>query len=117
MEIIALIITNILAPIITGVVTWLLAKRKYNSEVDNNLINNMKESLEFYKNLSDDNKDRLEEVLKRNEQMEKEIMQLRGQVFALMDKICYSVTCQLRVRETMESLKEQSLNVEDEESK
>ena len=103
MEIIALIVTNILAPIITGIVTWLLAKRKYNSEVDNNLINNMKESLEFYKSLSDDNKARLDEVLRKNELMEKEIIQLRGQVYDLMNSICYNVTCQLRIKERLEN--------------
>jgi hypothetical protein len=49
MEITILIITNILAPVITGFASWLMAKKKYNSEVDNTVIGNMKESLEFYK--------------------------------------------------------------------
>jgi hypothetical protein len=44
-----------------------MAKRKYNSEVDNNVISNMKASLDFYKQLSDDNKERLSEVLKKND--------------------------------------------------
>lgn len=43
------------------------ARKKYNSEVDNNLIENMQKSLEFYKKLSDDNKKMLDEVLNRNE--------------------------------------------------
>jgi len=67
MEIIILIITNILAPIITGFATWLMAKKKYYSEVDSTVIANMKESLDFYKQLSDDNKERLAEVLIKNE--------------------------------------------------
>lgn len=49
MEITVLIITNILAPIITGFASWLMAKKKYYSEVDSTVIANMKESLEFYK--------------------------------------------------------------------
>ena len=39
--------------------TWLFSKRKYNSEVDNNNIKNMQESLDFYIKLADDYKDRL----------------------------------------------------------
>ena len=37
--------------IISSITTWILARKKYNSEVDNNLINNMKASLDFYEKL------------------------------------------------------------------
>ncbi len=60
--------------------TWFFTKRKYNAEVDNNVISNMQESLEFYKTLADDNKARLESVLKENAELRKEISDLRGQV-------------------------------------
>lgn len=53
----------------TGFFTWFFARRKYNSEVDSQLITNMKESLEFYKTLSDDNKERLDEVLEQNKEI------------------------------------------------
>ena len=97
MEIIILIITNILAPVITGFATWLMAKKKYNSEVDNTVIGNMKESLEFYKQLSDDNRQRLSEVLKKNEQLEKEISDLRTQLLNLTLNICMDLTCKNRI--------------------
>ena len=44
------------------------------------MITNMQESLEFYKTLADDNKARLEEVLKENTELRKEITDLRTQV-------------------------------------
>lgn len=97
MEIIILIITNILAPVITGFATWLMAKKKYNSEVDNTVIGNMKESLEFYKQLSDDNKQRLLEILERNDQLEKELATLRNQVMTLTMNICMDLTCKNRI--------------------
>lgn len=97
MEIIILIVTNILAPIITGFATWLMAKKKYNSEVDNTVIGNMKESLEFYKQLSDDNRQRLSEVLKKNDQLEKEISDLRTQMLNLTLNICMDLTCRNRI--------------------
>ena len=97
MEIVVLIITNILAPVITGFVTWLMAKKKYNSEVDNTVIGNMKESLEFYKQLSDDNRERLSEVLRKNDLLEKEMSDLKSQLLNLTLNICMDLTCKHRV--------------------
>lgn len=90
---------GLLTTIISGWVSWVFARRKYNSEVDNNLIKNMQESLDFYKKLSDDNRERLEEVLKRNEDLEDEVRELRSQLFSLMNSICTDLSCQIRRRE------------------
>lgn len=89
---------GIITTVISGWTSWFFARRKYNSEVDNNLIENMQQSLEFYKKLSDDNKNRLDEVLKRNAELEQEIRDLRRQMFSLMNSICTDLTCQLRKR-------------------
>lgn len=89
---------GIITTVISGWTSWFFARRKYNSEVDNNLIENMQQSLEFYKKLSDDNKNRLDEVLKRNAELEQEIKDLRKQMFSLMNSICIDLTCQLRKR-------------------
>lgn len=89
---------GIMATVISGWTSWFFARRKYNSEVDNNLIENMQRSLEFYKKLSDDNKNRLDEVLKRNAELEQEMRDLRKQMFSLMNSICTDLTCQLRKR-------------------
>lgn len=89
---------GIITTIISGWTSWFFARRKYNSEVDNNLIENMQQSLEFYRKLSDDNKNRLDEVLKRNAELEQEIRDLRKQMFSLMNSICTDLTCQLRKR-------------------
>lgn len=89
---------GIITTVISGWTSWFFARRKYNSEVDNNLIENMQQSLEFYKKLSDDNKDRLDEVLERNAELEQEIKDLRKQMFSLMNSICTDLTCQLRKR-------------------
>ena len=89
---------GLLPTIISSWTTWFFARRKYNSEVDSNLINNMKESLDFYEKLSTDNRERLEEVLKRNAELEQEVGELRKQLFNLMSSICTDLTCQLRKR-------------------
>lgn len=89
---------GIITTVISGWTSWFFARRKYNSEVDNNLIKNMQQSLEFYKKLSDDNENRLDEVLKRNAELEQEMRDLRKQMFSLMSSICTDLTCQLRKR-------------------
>lgn len=80
----------------SGFTAWFFARKKYNSEVDNNLINNMKESLDFYRKLSDDNRERLDGVLKRNDNLEEEVKELRQQVMSLMTSICTDLSCQIR---------------------
>ena len=89
---------GLITTIVSGWTSWFFARKKYNSEVDSNLINNMKESLDFYEKLSSDNRERLEEVLKRNTKLEKEIGELRKQVFEVMTKICLNLECAVRVR-------------------
>lgn len=89
---------GIITTVISGWTSWFFARRKYNSEVDNNLIENMQQSLEFYKKLSDDNKNRLDEALKRNAELEQEIRDLRKQMFSLVSSICTDLTCQLKKR-------------------
>lgn len=89
---------GIVSSIISAWTSWFFARKKYNSEVDNNLIENMQNSLNFYKQLSDDNRKRLEDVLKRNEELDKEIQDLRKQLFNLMSSICVDLTCQVRKR-------------------
>lgn len=74
------ILGGALTTIISSFSAWFFTKKKYNAEVDNNLISNMQESLEFYKSLADDNKSRLEAVLQENAELRKEIAELRGQV-------------------------------------
>ena len=95
--IIALI--GIFSTVVSGWTSWFFARKKYDSEVDNNLIENMQKSLDFYMKLSDDNKERLEEALRRNDMLEKEIQQLRSQVFELMTNLCYNLQCTLREKQ------------------
>lgn len=74
------IIGGMITTFVSGFASWFFAKRKYNAEVDNNLISNMQESLEFYKALADDNKARLDDVLQENASLRKEVGELRDQV-------------------------------------
>lgn len=92
-------IIGLITTVLSGWTSWFYTRKKYNSEVDNNLILNMKNSLDFYEKLSNDNKVRLEEVLQRNNELEQELKELKKQMFNLMASICTDLTCQVRKRD------------------
>lgn len=85
--------------IIGSIISWLLAKKKYYVDTENSIIQNMENSLEFYKKLSDDNRARLEEMAERNNALELEVQELRKQMLNLTMNICMDLTCANRVRE------------------
>lgn len=101
---------GLVSTIVSGWVSWIFARKKYNSEVDHNLIENMENSLEFYQKLSDDNRARLEEMAERNRVLELEVQELRKQMLNLTMNICMDLTCANRIRE---QLKRKSSNGKD----
>ena len=97
---------GLVTSIISAWTSWFFARKKYNTEVDHNLIENMKDSLEFYKQLSDDNKSRLKESIERCDILEQELVQvnteitaLRKQMLDLTLNICMDLTCKRRQRD------------------
>lgn len=64
--------TSIIGVVCTGLssfITWLFTRRKYNTEVEHNNIENMGGSLEFYERLSDSNNRILQEILDKYEKV------------------------------------------------
>lgn len=103
---------GLVTTIISGWVSWIQARKKYNSEVDHNLIENMEHSLEFYKKLSDDNRDRLEQLTKKNEDLERknndlelEVQELKRQVFNLTVNLCMDLTSTEDGKEQLKKLR------------
>lgn len=95
-DVIITAIIGIIATIASGWTSWFFTRKKYNAEVDSTIIDSMKESLEFYQKLSDDNKKRLDEMIDRNAKLEEEISELRKQVTTLMTLTCTNLSCKLR---------------------
>ena len=94
---------GIVTTIASGWTSYFFTRKKYNSEVDLNLIEKMQGSLDFYMKLSEDNKRILDETLakleeseKRNNTLESEIRELRNQMFTLMTQICTDLSCSAR---------------------
>ena len=83
-ELVSLILgSNLVTNVVSSFFTFKITKRKYNSEVDNNLIKNMQESLAFYKQLVDDNNKRLEDVLKRNEDLNAIVVSQQSEILEI----------------------------------
>ena len=96
-------VIGLVTSITSGWLSYLFTRKKYNSEVDLNLIEKMQGSLDFYMKLSEDNKRILDETLakldeseKRNDVLENEIRELRNQMFTLMTQICTELSCNAR---------------------
>ena len=94
---------GVITTITSGWASYFFTRKKYNSEVDLNLIEKMQGSLDFYMKLSEDNKRILDETLtkleeseKRNDALENEMRELRNQMFTLMTQICTDLSCNAR---------------------
>ena len=101
-----ILVTGFIGLISTILGSWssyFFTRKKYNSEVDLNLIDKMQKSLEFYMQLSEDNKHVLEETLnkvnkleERNDILEKENRELKNQMLAFMSQVCTNLSCSAR---------------------
>lgn len=94
---IGIIITGAVGTVTTIVsswATWYFSRKKYNAEVDHDKINNMQESLQFYKDLSESNQKTLTEILEKSEELAStniklliEVQNLKAQVGILLQII------------------------------
>ena len=130
-EILVLLLAGdgILAGTISSIVTWVLTRKKYNSEVENENIQNMQESLEFYVKLADDYKQRLTaeidshnaevaELKKENAELKREIREqekkfderllaqqreitlMKNQMLSVYSQVCLNFKCLERTSAT-----------------
>lgn len=90
-EVIITGVVGLFTTIVSSIVSWLSAKKKYNAEVNHAEIENMKESLEFYKTLSESNQETLTEILAKSRELAEnnlklliEIQNLKAQVGILL---------------------------------
>lgn len=104
---------GLITTVISGWTSWVFAKRKYNAEVDGNLISNMQQTLEFYEHLCNDNKTRLAEVIEEkknlrkdldkvseeNRKLKNDVDDLKSQMLKITTSICYDLSCQIRKKD------------------
>lgn len=92
--------------IVTNFVTWFLARRKYNTEVDSNEIENLKRSLEFYENIVKDNNKKLAFYIDLAENNRVEVYRLKGVIHRLLNNSCLDNSCIKRQFYTEEQIRD-----------
>ena len=91
---------------VTNFVTWFLAWRKYNTEVDSNEIENLKKSLEFYENIVKDNNKKLAFYIDLAENNRVEVYRLKGVIHRLLNNSCLDNGCIKRQFYTEEQIRD-----------
>ena len=86
-EIIATLV-GLFCTVTSGAVTFFLTKRKYNTEVDSQQIQNMNDSFNVYKKMMEETVElqnkKIEMLMEENENLKKQINQLQLQVINLI---------------------------------
>lgn len=82
--------------IMSAYLSHIITKRRYNAEVDNQQIRNMSDALIFYKDLCDDNKERLNVLSLTIKEQEEQIKQIQLDMLKLRTQICMIPNCKLR---------------------
>lgn len=127
METVNILITtgvSLASSTIASITAWFLARKKYNKEVEAMHIRNKQSDLDFYEDLSDDNKKRLHDFIDENRELReenirireenaqirvenaairaenaqllKEIREVKAVVNRMLDNVCINMTCQMR---------------------
>lgn len=96
---------------VSGIVTFILTRKKYNTEVDSQQIQNMGSSFDIYKKMMEESlssqKSTLEAVIegqnqkidslqKENDSLKVQVSQLQMQMLNILGSICLDSTCRLR---------------------
>lgn len=107
-NIISIIVTGcfgVLTTIIGSVTSWYVTKRKYNSEVDSNEIENLKNSLKFYEEIVEDNNKKLQFYIEIAEENRIEVYRLKGVIHRLLNNSCLKSSCNIREYYTDEEIR------------
>lgn len=88
---------GILTTAASGFFSYLFTKKKYYTEVDHNVIENLEKSLKFYEELSKHNQEKLKDLVEENKSLRSEIDDLRKQVQALTTNLYLDSEYQKRV--------------------
>lgn len=97
---------GLVTTIVSGWTSWFFARRKYNTEVDSNEIENLKKSLEFYESIVKDNNEKLQFYINLAENNRIEVYRLKGVIHRLLNNSCLDNGCIKRKFYTEEQIRE-----------
>lgn len=89
--------------VITSLVTFLLTRRKYKTEVkegeihnDGYQIENDEKKFDLYVKMINDNNIRIDELQEENRDLRRQVAEMRSVVFSMLQQICTDMMCQNR---------------------
>lgn len=97
---------GLITTIVSGWTSWFFARKKYNTEVDSNEIENLKKSLEFYESIVKDNNKKLQFYIELAEYNRIEVYRLKGVIHRLLNNSCLDNGCIKRKFYTEEQIRE-----------
>lgn len=89
-------IVTLITTSVASILSWFLAKRKYNSEVDTNEIENLKKSLEFYEKIVEDYNTKLQFYIKLAQSNRVELYRVKGILYKILNNSCTNNMCTQR---------------------
>lgn len=97
---------GLVTTVVSGWTSWFFARKKYNTEVDSNEIENLKKSLEFYESIVKDNNKKLQFYIDLAENNRIEVYRLKGVIHRLLNSSCLDNGCIKRKFYTEEQIRE-----------
>lgn len=97
---------GLVTTIVSGWTSWFFARKKYNTEVDSNEIENLKKSLEFYESIVKDNNKKLQFYIDLSENNRIEVYRLKGVIHRLLNNSCLDNGCIKRKFYTEEQIRD-----------
>ena len=97
---------GLVTTVASGWTSWFFARKKYNTEVDSNEIENLKKSLEFYESIVKDNNKKLQFYIDLAENNRIEVYRLKGVIHRLLNNSCLDDGCIKRKFYTEEQIRE-----------
>lgn len=97
---------GLMTTIVSGWTSWFFARKKYNTEVNSNEIENLKKSLEFYEDIVRDNNKKLAFYIDLAENNRVEVYRLKGVIHRLLNNSCLDNGCIKRQFYTEEQIRD-----------
>lgn len=97
---------GLVTTVVSGWTSWFFARKKYNTEVDSNEIENLKKSLEFYESIVKDNNKKLQFYIDLAENNRIEVYRLKSVIHRLLNNSCLDNGCIKRKFYTEEQIRE-----------
>lgn len=91
-ETIALIVTSV-STVVGPCVSWFAARKKYNVEVEDTKIDSLRKIIDEQKREIQSLREGQNLYMERNLELEKQVVDLRKQMYNLMQTICLDLTC------------------------